>query len=220
MRFPNLSLFPFSKKSDDGSEFEYASFTVRTFAISIDMLLLFIFMAPIFGWLSQLIFPEFYLQGGDEKAQAIIMAWGNGQLARDAAMQEMQAMGLFDKMGLDYFLQLFVSGVLIVLSWVKYDTTPGLLMFRCRVADATTGESPTLKRYIIRYVVGVIAIAPFMLGVLMMFFNARKMALHDLAANTVILRRKFRFKREETAEEAPEEIEGEPEIDREKPSGE
>lgn len=200
MRFPNLSsLFLLGKKSkdDDGSDYVYASFTVRTFAITVDMLLLFLLMAPVFGWISEFVFPDYYLNGGDNQAQNIMFALGNEKITTDVAMQKLEELGVFRKLGLDYFLQLFVSGVIIIFAWVKFNTTPGLAVFRAHVADATTGETPTLRQYVIRYIVGVIAIAPLMLGVLVMFFNARKMALHDWAANTVILRRKFRLRRSE-----------------------
>lgn len=198
MRFPNLSLFPFSKsKEDDDSDYVYASFTARTFAITIDILLLYLILAPVFGWISQMMFPEYYLAGGDGQAQALFQQYITGHISLDVMKDSMRQLGLHNKMGGDYILQFVVSGVLIVFSWVKFNTTPGLHVLRMSVADADTGEAPSLRQYIIRYIVGCISLLPFMAGMILMFFNKRKMSLHDLAANTVILRRKMRWGRKE-----------------------
>jgi uncharacterized RDD family membrane protein YckC len=192
MRFPNLS---FSKKPEDDSEVRYANLSSRAFALTLDMLLLFIFLGPVFNYAGNWLYPEFHLQGGEAQVQNTLAALSAGQISAEQTVHQLREVGLFRKLALDYILQFIVSGVLIVLAWIKYDTTPGLFLFRMRLADASTGGKPSTVQYIIRYVVGVIAIAPMMLGMLLMFFNQRKMALHDVAAQTVVLQRKFRFKR-------------------------
>ena len=207
MRFPNLSLFPFSRKQeeDDDSEFAYASFSSRTFAVTLDILLLFLLMSPIFNWFSQIVFPNYYLAGGDAKTQSLLMQLGYGQISLDMMKAEMQEMGVYSKLALDYALQFIVSGVIIVFLWVKFNTTLGLYIFRMTIADADTGLPPSLKQYVIRYIFGVFSIVPFMIGMLWMFFNKRRMSLHDVAANTVILRRKIRFgRKQQESQEAAE----------------
>ena len=196
MRFPNLSPFSFfkPKEAEDG-DYVYASFTGRTFALTIDMMLLFLLLSPIFAWISEIILPDFYRAGGNSRAHELIQQYATGQISMEMMKGSMREMGLYEKMGLDYILQFFGSGVVIIFFWVKYNTTPGLFLLRMSVVDADTGESPSTQQYIIRYVVGIVSILPLMAGMLWMFFNKRNMSLHDVAANTVILRRKIRFGR-------------------------
>ncbi len=211
MRFPNLSLFPFFKaKEKDDSDFTYASFTARTFALTIDMLLLFVVFSPVFSWVSQIILPNFYSVGGDSYVHGLIAQFAAERISSETMFLKMEQMGLYEKLGLDYVLQFFVSGIFIIFSWVKFNTTPGLFAFRMSVVDADTGLEPSTKQYVIRYIVGIISIMPLMLGMMWMFFNARKMSLHDVAANTVIVRRKFRFGKKEVQDDEEKESPQEP----------
>ncbi len=199
MRFPNLSLF--SKKPEDDSEYAYASFTARSAALVVDMLLLLLLLTPLYEYISQLMHPEFYRSGGMSQVQAVMEAVIRKEILVDEAMPQLEQLGLFQKMASDYTLQILLSAVIIIFAWVKYDTTPGMFLFRMHVADANTGEKPSLTQYITRYFVGLLAIAPLTLGMFIMFFNQRKMALHDYAAQTVVLHRKFRFKKKDTSQE-------------------
>ena len=195
MRFPNLLLFPFKKKKEpqDDNGLEYASFSGRSFALTFDMLLLFLLLFPLFGYLSQVIFPEFYANQGEQKVQALFQAMAMQQITTENLWQELQALGVMEKMLVDYSLQFLISGAIIVFFWVRFDTTPGLFLFRMHIADAKTGESPTFKQYVIRYIATVISTVPFMVGMFWIFFNSRKMALQDVVAQTVVIKRKIRW---------------------------
>ncbi|MDG1287746.1 MAG: RDD family protein [Rickettsiales bacterium] len=206
MRFPNLSLFSSSsKKTDDDSDLSYASFSARTTALVLDMLLILLILTPVFEYISQFLNPDFYANGGLTQAQATFEAAALHKISVADAMERLGQLGFFDKMASDYLVQIIVSACLIIFAWVKYDTTPGMFVLRMYIADANTGEKPTLIQYVIRYFVGIIAIVPLTLGLFVMFFNQRKMALHDYAAQTVVLKRKFRFRKKKPEDAAEDE---------------
>jgi uncharacterized RDD family membrane protein YckC len=201
LRFPNLArlLNPNQEpqEPDSSSDIEYASFSGRAFALTLDMLLLFLVFSPFYEFMSQILSPEFYLNRVDLKLQQLFLAYAEHEITGQQLVEELQAVGAFQKMALDYLMQIILSGIVIIFLWVKFDTTLGLFVQRMYVADSKDGGKPTFTQYMIRYIIGVIAILPMMLGMLTIFFTEKKMAIHDMAAGTVILQRKFFWKRRE-----------------------
>ncbi len=209
MRFPSLSIFPFGRrKKSDASPIEYASFSARTFALVFDMLILIVLLSPVLQIISETFIPSYYLNGGNIKAQQIFLNLSEGAITAADAKDQLKSIGYMDRMLLDIINQFILCGFPIIFSWVKFNTTPGLYIFRCYVADASTGMEPSLKQYINRYIVGVFSVVPMMIGMLPMFFNKRKMALQDFTASTVVLRRKYKFEyRKAEAEKERQELE-------------
>lgn len=75
-----------------------------------------------------------------------------------------------------------------LLFWTLWQATPGKMMIRMRIVDAETGANPTFGQYVFRYVGYFVALLPFGLGFLWVFFDARKRGLHDIIAGTMVAR--------------------------------
>lgn len=197
MRFPNLSFSPFPKLSSPDpngeGDVEYASFMGRTLAMTLDTVLLLIIFMPIFHTLSEWMSPDYYAMGGDMLVGEITQAMATGQLTVDQGVARMRELGVFEKQSLDYMVQFILTGIIIVFFWVRYHTTPGLFLLRMYIADSRTGGKPSLNQYVNRYFFTVVSVAPFMLGMLWMFFSKRNQGLQDVLAHTVVLHRKVRF---------------------------
>jgi uncharacterized RDD family membrane protein YckC len=72
--------------------------------------------------------------------------------------------------------------------WTLWQATPGKMMIQMRIVDAQTGSTPTIGQYVWRYIGYFVALLPFGLGFLWMFFDARKRGLHDIIAGTMVAR--------------------------------
>jgi uncharacterized RDD family membrane protein YckC len=73
------------------------------------------------------------------------------------------------------------------LMWATWGTTPGKRVVRLRIVDADSGHPMTVKQAALRTVGYLLTFATLGAGFLWVFFNARKQALHDRIANTVVI---------------------------------
>jgi len=207
LTFPNLpTLFPFGKRKKDSSKVAYASFSVRSFAMTFDLLLLFLLLSPFYEMLSHIIHHSYYAQQGEAQAQRIVYGFLSHKISGQSTLNQLNSIGFFHKLLADYAVQMVISGLLIVPAWIKFATTPGLWLMRVYLADATTGGRPSWRQCAWRYVATILSVAPLMLGMLWMFFNPRKQAVQDVLANTVMLRRKFRFEISKAEDEQATEV--------------
>ncbi|MBI3561610.1 MAG: RDD family protein [Gammaproteobacteria bacterium] len=76
--------------------------------------------------------------------------------------------------------------LLVVMFWVKYGATPGMLLFELRVIDATHGGRLTWKQAIARLFMRAIAMLT-VLGILMLIWDRQKQGLHDKICNTWVV---------------------------------
>ena len=85
-------------------------------------------------------------------------------------------------------LQGLCIALFCVLFWYKNNgATPGKMLLRCAIVDATTGLPPTLEQSIIRVFGGILSIAPLGIGLLWMIFTKKNQALHDVIAGTIVV---------------------------------
>lgn len=74
-----------------------------------------------------------------------------------------------------------------VLLWSVTGQTPGMRAMRLRVVVADTGVPPSLGRAFVRLIGLLLAIVPLFAGFLPVLFDARRRALPDYLAGTVVL---------------------------------
>lgn len=86
------------------------------------------------------------------------------------------------------FLNHIVQAALVLLFWYKFQATPGKMLFKLRIADASTGGRTTLKQDVIRYLGYFLSTVFLFLGFIWVAFDKRKQGWHDKLANTVVLR--------------------------------
>jgi uncharacterized RDD family membrane protein YckC len=139
---------------------EYAGFWVRVWASLVDTVVLALLLAPL-G------FVMFGEGEGDGWSWSSAFA-GDGLMA--------------------LFLNHIVQAALVLLFWYKFQATPGKMLFKLRIADATTGGRTTLKQDVIRYLGYFLSTVFMLLGFIWVAFDKRKQGWHDKLANTVVLR--------------------------------
>ena len=88
------------------------------------------------------------------------------------------------------FVQLLVllfSALYFVVSWMRGGQTIGMKPWRLRVVRGDGGPLP-LRQASIRFAVMLVSVAPAGLGFWWAFFEPRRRAWHDIAADTLVVR--------------------------------
>ena len=80
-----------------------------------------------------------------------------------------------------------VVGGYFVLFWATTGQTPGMRIMRLQVISTRTGAPPHLLRALIRLGGLVLAIIPLGAGLIPVLFDARRRALQDMLARTVVI---------------------------------
>ena len=75
-----------------------------------------------------------------------------------------------------------------VIFWIYKAATPGKMAISTKIIAAKTGEPPTPKQAIIRYVAYYISAIPLGLGFIWIAFDPRKQGWHDKIAGTLVIR--------------------------------
>jgi uncharacterized RDD family membrane protein YckC len=139
----------------------YASFERRMLASMIDTLLIMIIILPLIKPFMTVVQPA------TEYIHALTAKLQQGSLSTlDYNTQ------IFDYMLgeggrlllLDLTYQTIFMGVVVVLFWIYRSATPGKMILNMEIVDAKTGEKPTRKQCIIRYVGYIVAVLPLIVS--------------------------------------------------------
>jgi len=87
----------------------------------------------------------------------------------------------------NFLIQDLLPALVVIFFWLKYQATPGKLLFDCEVVDFNTGQTISFKQAILRYVSYLIALLPVGLGFLWILWDKRKQGWHDKIAGTVVV---------------------------------
>jgi uncharacterized RDD family membrane protein YckC len=90
----------------------------------------------------------------------------------------------------DFIINWILPAAFVIALWIKLSATPGKMAVGAVIVDARTGEKPSTRQFIIRYLGYYVAGIPLMLGIIWVGFDARKQGWHDKMAGTVVVRRK------------------------------
>jgi uncharacterized RDD family membrane protein YckC len=94
---------------------------------------------------------------------------------------------LFTRLGLaDVVISDILPAVMIVALCVRFSRTPGKKVISAIIVDSSTGEKPTPRQFIIRYLGSIIS-SYLLLGVIWVAFDRRKQSWHDKMAGTVVV---------------------------------
>jgi len=88
----------------------------------------------------------------------------------------------------DILLNYLFPFVAILIFWKYKSATPGKMAIKAIIVDADTGEKPTTKQYIIRYLGYFASSIPLFIGIMWVGWDSRKQGWHDKMANTVVIR--------------------------------
>jgi uncharacterized RDD family membrane protein YckC len=78
------------------------------------------------------------------------------------------------------------AGIFSVVCWAVFSATPGKMIVRAKIVDATTGLKPSITKLIIRYLAYILSAFPFGMGFIWIAFDSRKQGWHDKLANTIV----------------------------------
>lgn len=157
------------------SELEYVGFWPRAFAALIDTIWVSILISLI--WM---IFPT---------ASSTL----EDQLLRDPASVSVAALSAeLAGSGRDMALQGLAAAALIFGCWIFRNTTPGKMAVHARIVDAETGQAPSTRQLVIRYLGYYVSILTLFVGFLLVAIDPRRQGLHDKLAGTVVVRPKLR----------------------------
>jgi len=88
----------------------------------------------------------------------------------------------------DFVISWIIPFFIVLIFWMQKQATPGKTVIHAKIIDAKTGEKPTVKQWILRYVGYFISLIPLGLGYIWVAFDSRKQGWHDKIAGTVVVR--------------------------------
>lgn len=80
-----------------------------------------------------------------------------------------------------------LPALIVIFFWLKYQATPGKLLFDCEIVDARTGQAIRFWQAILRYLGYFLSTLPLGLGFLWVIWDKRKQGWHDKIARTVVI---------------------------------
>ncbi len=90
------------------------------------------------------------------------------------------------------FWNIFLNNILpiaaVLICWHFLQATPGKILLGMKIVDADTGDAPSTKQYLIRYVSYILAAMPLLLGIIWVGIDKKKQGWHDKLANTYVVR--------------------------------
>jgi len=89
---------------------------------------------------------------------------------------------------LDFIISWGAPTFAIVLFWVYKSASPGKMFFSARIVDAETGQDPSARQCVVRYLGYFVSAVPLGLGFFWVAFDRRKQGWHDKLAGTVVVR--------------------------------
>lgn len=92
----------------------------------------------------------------------------------------------------DVLINYALPAAAIVIFWIYRQATPGKMAIGARIVDANTGNPPTTRQCIIRYLGYFVSTIPVFLGFIWVALDDRKQGWHDKLAGTVVVRKKDR----------------------------
>ena len=87
----------------------------------------------------------------------------------------------------DFLVQVVLPAVAAILFWHYKGATPGKMAISAIIVDAQTGQPPSAKQSIVRYLAYFVSILPLFLGFAWIGFDPRNQGFHDKIAGTLVI---------------------------------
>jgi uncharacterized RDD family membrane protein YckC len=170
-------LFPFKKHTPSPRD-RYASYNERMFASTIDVACLFFLLYEPFAWLGRMLY-------GDKAPDMLIES--GAQLTWQQALEVYVHSELFMLMLINFAVQIFIIGLLVISCERGFGTTPGRYLVGIKLVDAKTEKSPSMWQLIRRFLGYFISLPPLMFGYLWCAWDEKRQTWHDKIGSTVML---------------------------------
>ncbi len=86
----------------------------------------------------------------------------------------------------DFIISWMLPIFIIIGFWHWKQATPGKMILKVKVVDAVTGEKPSSKQWILRYIGYFVSTIPLGLGFVWVAFDKRNQGWHDKMAGTIV----------------------------------
>ena len=110
------------------------------------------------------------------------------QITPDQWLNSIILPGLSLDNSINFFINWFLMACLIVFFWRTWQATPGKMIMRLVIVDAGSGLKPTSAQLLVRYL-GYFPSKAIFLLFFIIGIHPRKQGLHDMLANTVVVRK-------------------------------
>jgi len=87
-------------------------------------------------------------------------------------------------------IQYIFPFIVTLIFWIYKSATPGKMLVKAVIVDATTYEKPSVKQLVIRNLGYYLSLLPLGLGYFWVIWDKRKQGWHDKLANTVVIQPK------------------------------
>ena len=92
----------------------------------------------------------------------------------------------------DVLLNYLFPAIAVIVFWIYKSATPGKLLMKISIVDASTGNKPSTLQLIGRYLGYYLSVVPMMLGIIWVGFDKRKQGWHDKLASTLVVKDKVK----------------------------
>jgi uncharacterized RDD family membrane protein YckC len=150
----------------DNSEVRYVGFWVRFLAFVVDSVAAMLVFSPLVIWM---------LGGVDLQ-----------QINTDDTAQLINV--LYDY-SVNSTVETLLMGVAVVVFWIYKSATPGKMIFKAIIVNASDGGRPSNVRLVIRYLGYFVNMFALGFGFLWIGWDARKQGWHDKMAGTIVVRK-------------------------------
>lgn len=87
----------------------------------------------------------------------------------------------------DVLFTYIFPAIVVIIFWSYRSATPGKMITRVNIVDAATGEKPSTRQYLLRYIGYYFSSIPFFLGIIWVAIDKRKQGWHDKLAGTLVV---------------------------------
>ena len=87
----------------------------------------------------------------------------------------------------EQLIQVSLLASMILLCWIRTQSTPGKMLLSMKIVDNDTMGKPTIIQYLLRLFGYIISVLPLGLGIVYVMLNKKRRAFHDIIAGTVVI---------------------------------
>ncbi len=186
---------PETEFEEESEETLYAGFNQRLMAMGLDIFWVYVLVIPVLRIFTDMFFGVLDTREGVALVQQLGQAVNSTEMSVQQAVQQFVNSEYAYRWFVENIFQVFIIGAAVVPFWVYYGASPGMWLFNIRVEDAKTGSNPGWVQSVLRFAMCIVSFAPLMLGFVWMLFNKRRQSWHDIVSHTVVVRRKWQWKR-------------------------
>lgn len=172
----------------------YASFSSRMLAAFIDIIIITIFLSPLFKITTNFFYDKENLY---KKMSSIELSIDkkhddNSSMSDNKEQKIYNIMvkeGYLYKILIDIVFQSFILLLLFTFYLSKFSTTPGKRLLSLIVVDAESLNKPSIKQSFTRFIGYFISTIPLFIGIFSIKFNKKSQGFHDRIANTIVIKK-------------------------------